>query len=99
MLRGGFPLGWFYIQHGVQFVFALLLSTYLIATMPGKFRLGRFEMSWAGVLIAVICALQHVNNFVRHVAGTLQWFAALRLCEGFPSAAALVAAAYRLRRE
>jgi uncharacterized protein len=44
-----------------------LLVTYLIATMPGKLRLGRYEMSWAGPIVAVIFALLHATNFAtRH---------------------------------
>ena len=31
--------------------------------MPGKVHVGRFEMSWAGVLVAVIFALLHASNF------------------------------------
>ena len=31
--------------------------------MPGKFRLGRFEMNWAGVIVALIFALLHATNF------------------------------------
>ena len=44
--------------------FRALLVTYLIATMPGKkLRIGRFEMSWAGIIVAVMFALLHANNF------------------------------------
>jgi hypothetical protein len=31
--------------------------------MPGKLRLGRFEMNWAGVIAALIFALLHATNF------------------------------------
>jgi membrane protease YdiL (CAAX protease family) len=31
--------------------------------MPGKLRLGRFEMNWAGVIVALIFALLHATNF------------------------------------
>jgi hypothetical protein len=37
--------------------------TYLAATMPGKLRVGRFEMNWAGVIVALIFALLHAANF------------------------------------
>jgi membrane protease YdiL (CAAX protease family) len=37
--------------------------TYLAATMPGKLRLGRFEMNWAGVIAALIFSLLHAGNF------------------------------------
>jgi CAAX prenyl protease-like protein len=54
---------WVFVGPTEEVPFRALLVTYLIATMPGKFRLGRFEMSWAGVLIAVIFALLHASNF------------------------------------
>lgn len=31
--------------------------------MPGKLCLGRFEMNWAGVVVALIFALLHAANF------------------------------------
>ena len=37
--------------------------TYLAATMPGKLRVGRFEVNWAGVIVALIFALLHATNF------------------------------------
>lgn len=40
-----------------------LLVTYLAATMPGTLRIGRFTMSWAGVIVAVIFALLHATSF------------------------------------
>jgi uncharacterized protein len=54
---------WVFVGPTEEVPFRALLVTYLIATMPGKFRFGRFEMSWAGVLIAVIFALLHASNF------------------------------------
>jgi len=74
----GFPLtpgnihGWLFFE-GVyvgpteEIPFRALLVTYLAATMPGKLRLGRFNMNWAGIIVAVIFALLHANNFdTRH---------------------------------
>jgi uncharacterized protein len=70
----GFPLtaanvwGWLFFE-GVyvgpteEIPFRALLVTYLAATMPGKLRLGRFEMNWAGVIVALIFALLHATNF------------------------------------
>lgn len=56
-----------YVGPTEEIPFRALLVTYLIATMPGKLRLGRFEMSWAGVIVAVIFALLHATNFAtRH---------------------------------
>lgn len=70
----GFPLttanvaGWLFFE-GVyvgpteEIPFRALLVTYLATTMPGKLRLGRFEMNWAGVIVALIFALLHATNF------------------------------------
>lgn len=74
----GYPLstanvtGWLFFE-GVyvgpteEIPFRALLVTYLAATMPGKLRMGRFSMNWAGVIVAVIFALLHATNFeTRH---------------------------------
>ena len=70
----GFPLtatnvaGWLFFE-GVyvgpteEVPFRALLVTYLAATMPGRLRLGRFEMNWAGVIVALLFALLHAANF------------------------------------
>ena len=70
----GYPLttanvtGWLFFE-GVyvgpteEIPFRALLVTYLAATMPGKLRLGRFTMNWAGVIVALIFALLHAANF------------------------------------
>jgi len=61
----GYPLtapnvaGWLFFEGAMsgrlrKFRFASLLVTYLAATMPGRLRLGRFEMNWAGVIAAAI---------------------------------------------
>ncbi len=52
-----------YVGPTEEIPFRALLVTYLIATMPGKLRVGRFEMSWAGIIVAVMFALLHANNF------------------------------------
>lgn len=70
----GYPLtaanvtGWLffesiYVGPTEEIPFRALLVTYLIATMPGKVRVARFEMSWAGVIVALIFALLHATNF------------------------------------
>jgi uncharacterized protein len=70
----GFPLtvtnvaGWLlfegvYVGPTEEIPFRALLVTYLAATMPGRLRLGRFEMNWAGVIVALIFALLHATNF------------------------------------
>jgi uncharacterized protein len=52
-----------YVGPTEEIPFRALLVTYLIATMPGKLRIGRFEMSWAGVIVAVMFALLHATSF------------------------------------
>jgi membrane protease YdiL (CAAX protease family) len=60
--------GWLFFE-GVfvgpteEIPFRALLVTYLAAQMPGLIRVRRFSMSWAGVIVAVIFALLHANNF------------------------------------
>jgi uncharacterized protein len=74
----GFPLtagnvgGWLFFE-GVyvgpteEIPFRALLVTYLATTMPGKLRVGRFNMNWAGIVVAVIFALLHAESFdTRH---------------------------------
>jgi uncharacterized protein len=70
----GFPLtranvvGWLFFE-GVyvgpteEIPFRALLVTFLAATMPGRLRIGRLEMNWAGVIVALIFALLHAANF------------------------------------
>jgi uncharacterized protein len=67
-LTRGHILGWLFFE-GVyvgpteEVPFRALLVTFLAATMPGRLRLGRFEMNWAGVIVALIFALLHATNF------------------------------------
>jgi uncharacterized protein len=61
-------LGWLgfegiYVGPTEEIPFRALLVTYLAATMPGRVRLGRFEMNWAGVIVALFFALLHASNF------------------------------------
>jgi uncharacterized protein len=74
----GFPLtpgniwGWIlfegvYVGPTEEIPFRALLVTYLAVTMPGKLHIGRFNMNWAGIIVALIFALLHANNFdTRH---------------------------------
>ena len=61
--------GWLFFE-GVfvgpteEIPFRALLVTYLAARMPGRLRLRGFSMNWAGVIVAVIFALLHANNFM-----------------------------------
>ncbi len=79
----GFPLtpgnieGWtffegVYVGPTEEIPFRALLVTYLAATMPGKLHLGRFNMNWAGIIVALIFALLHADSFDTH-----HWPAAL----------------------
>jgi membrane protease YdiL (CAAX protease family) len=70
----GYPLtpqaatGWLFFE-GVyvgpteEIPFRALLVTYLAVTMPGKLHIGRFNMNWAGIIVAVIFALLHATSF------------------------------------
>jgi membrane protease YdiL (CAAX protease family) len=74
----GFPLtsaniwGWtffegVYVGPTEEIPFRALLVTCLATTMPGKLHLGRFNMNWAGIIVALIFALLHATNFeMRH---------------------------------
>jgi hypothetical protein len=52
-----------YVGPTEEIPFRALLVTYLATTMPGKFHIGRFNMNWAGVGVAVIFALLHASSF------------------------------------
>jgi membrane protease YdiL (CAAX protease family) len=60
--------GWLFFE-GVdvgpteEIPFRALLVTYLALAMPGRLRIGRFEMNWAGVIVALIFALLHFESF------------------------------------
>ena len=71
----GFPvtrdnvIGWtffegIYVGPTEEILFRSLLVGYLIAAMPGQLRVGRYAMSWAGVIVAAIFALAHVGSFI-----------------------------------
>ena len=75
----GFPLtpgniwGWtffegVYVGPTEEIPFRALLVTYLAATMPGKLRMGRFNMNWAGIIVSVtgICSCA-VESFTAKV--------------------------------
>jgi membrane protease YdiL (CAAX protease family) len=80
-----------YVGPTEEIPFRALLVTYLVATMPGKLRIGRFEMSWAGVIVAVMFALLHATNF-----STRAW--ALALGQQFYAFALGVLYAYWLEK-
>jgi len=71
----GFPItraniiGWtffegVYVGPTEEILFRSLLVGFLIAAMPGKFSVGRYSMSWAGVIVAAIFAFAHIASFV-----------------------------------
>jgi membrane protease YdiL (CAAX protease family) len=67
-LTTGNVVGWLgfegiYVGPTEEIPFRALLVTYLAATMPGRVRLFNFEMNWAGIVVAVIFALLHADNF------------------------------------
>ncbi len=74
----GFPItqsnviGWsffegVYVGPTEEILFRSLLVGYLIAALPAKLRLGGYEMSWGGVIVAAIFALAHIASFdTRH---------------------------------
>lgn len=61
-----------YVGPTEEIPFRALLVTYLATAMPGKLRVrlisGRYEMNWAGVIVAAIFALAHAASFF-----TRQW--------------------------
>lgn len=70
----GYPLtpsavvGWLffegiYVGPTEEIPFRALLVTYLAAMLPARLRVARFEMGWAGVIVAGLFALLHMFNF------------------------------------
>ena len=52
-----------YVGPTEEIPFRALLVTYLAATMPGQLRIGRFAMNGAGIAVAVMFALAHIQTF------------------------------------
>lgn len=52
-----------YVGPTEEIPFRALLVTYLATTMPGRLRIGRFNMNWAGIIIALLFALAHIQTF------------------------------------
>jgi hypothetical protein len=52
-----------YVGPTEEIPFRALLVTFLAATMPGRVRLGAYEMNKAGVIVAFMFAVMHVNSF------------------------------------
>jgi membrane protease YdiL (CAAX protease family) len=74
----GFPLtpenvwGWtffesVYVGPTEEIPFRALLVVYLATAMPGKLRIrlpwSRYEMNWAGIIVALVFALAHISSF------------------------------------
>jgi hypothetical protein len=73
----GFPItapnviGWtffegVYVGPTEEILFRSLLVGYLMAVLPGRVRLGNYEMSCAGVIVAATFAFAHVATFLAH---------------------------------
>lgn len=60
-----------YVGPTEEIPFRALLVTYLATTMPGKLTLGRFNMNWAGIIVALLFALLHATSFF-----TEKWYLA-----------------------
>ncbi len=54
---------WIYVGPTEEIPFRALLVTYLATAMPGKLRLGRFSINGAGVVVALLFALAHLQTF------------------------------------
>ncbi len=52
-----------YVGPTEEIPFRALLVTYLATAMPGKLRIGRFSMNWAGIIVALLFALAHIQSF------------------------------------
>ena len=52
-----------YVGPTEEIPFRSLLVTLLAARMPARLKLGRFEMNWAGVIVALLFALLHATSF------------------------------------
>ncbi|HUO88770.1 MAG TPA: CPBP family intramembrane glutamic endopeptidase [Rhizomicrobium sp.] len=71
----GFPItreniiGWtffegVYVGPTEEILFRSLLVGFLLAVWPARLRLGRYEMGWAGIVVAAIFAFAHLANFI-----------------------------------
>jgi len=52
-----------YVGPTEEIPFRSLLITLLAAALPARLRVGRLEMRWAGILVALIFALLHASSF------------------------------------
>lgn len=67
-LTPGNTAGWLvfeglYVGPTEEIPFRSMLVPFLMAMLPARARLGRFEMHWAGIIVALIFALLHANSF------------------------------------
>jgi hypothetical protein len=64
-------IGWIFFE-GVyvgpteEILFRSLLVGFLMVVLSGRVRLGGYDMSWAGVIVAAIFAFAHVATFLTH---------------------------------
>ncbi len=52
-----------YVGPTEEVPFRALLVPFLAATLPGRIRVGAYEISLAAIIVAALFALAHVNNF------------------------------------
>jgi uncharacterized protein len=55
-----------YVGPTEEIPFRSLLVGYLLSATPARVRVGRFEMGWAGVIVAAIFALAHAGNLMKY---------------------------------
>lgn len=53
-----------YVGPTEEILFRSLLVGFLMAAMPGKLIVGRYSISWAGVIVAAIFAFAHIASFI-----------------------------------
>lgn len=62
-LAGWFSFEGIFVGPSEEALFRGLLVAYLMRAMPGSVSLGRYSMSGAGIVVAVLFALAHIGNF------------------------------------
>jgi uncharacterized protein len=59
---------WLVMQGGFvgiteELVFRSLFLGYMLARFPAKLRVGSYQVSWAGIILALVFALAHADSF------------------------------------
>jgi membrane protease YdiL (CAAX protease family) len=55
-----------YVGPTEEILFRSLLVGFLLAVWPARLKLGRYEIGWAGIVVAAIFAFAHLANFLAH---------------------------------